>query len=539
MKLRRLIALLLAMIMVMSLVAGCDAQPQETQGEENPPAQTQGQEEPAVETTEGSSEIVFPLEETMNFTGMSVMANSYYYADNIGWNYALDRANIHIELTEFMKDECEEKSNMLLSSGEYPDMVYKPRGVDVDAYGMEGVFIPLEDLIREYAPNLSALLDERMAWDELKAPDGHIYSLPNVNISDVPIGTSGPIWINKRWMDNLGLKMPTNMEELYGVLKAFKEQDANGNGDPNDEIPFSYAGGTSKIMEGCSLLMEDVSLYSTYFANTGDGLVYYPATEAFKDDFLSYFAQMYADGIMDPNSLTQTSDQFNAVGISGDVIGMFQRSSISLVPEEYQKDYVVFQSYNNGGYPFDSGVGMGGMAITDKCQNPEVLVAWADWFYTEEGGRVVRMGIEGESYVINPDGSYTQLPAGDDQKYKSITYQTTLMGLATVPGRIPEYYYTGVNSDENPTGAHCNDQLINYMEGTIQPVLILTEEENENVSTIQADIQPYVENYAAQVIAGLISLDDTWADFQKTLKDMGVDQLIEAYQAAYARATAN
>lgn len=536
MKLKRWIALCLAVVMAMSMMVGCSNNPEETEVPKETEGQTVQQEQP-VETAEGSKEIVFPLDEKMEFTGMSVMANSYYYADNIGWNYALDRANIHIELTEFMKDEAGDKANMVMNSGDYPDILWKPRGVDTDAYGMEGLLIPLEDLIREYAPNLSALLDERNAWDELKAPDGHIYSLPNINMSDVPIGTSGPIWINQRWMDNLGLQMPTNMEELYEVLKAFKEQDANGNGDPNDEIPFSYAGGTSKIIHGLSLLMENVSLYGDYFAITDGEFVYYPATDAYKDDFLAYFAKMYEEGIMDQNSLTQTSDQFNAVGISGDVIGMFQRSSISLVPEEYQTDYVVFKSYNEGGYPWDSGVGKGGMAITDKCENPEVVIAWADWFYTEEGGRVVRMGIEGESYVINEDGSYSNIP--DGEKYESRVYQTTLMGLATVPGLIPDYYYTGVNPAENPTEAHCNNQLINEMEGTILPVLILTEEESEIVSTILADITPYVDSYTAQVIGGLISLDETWDEFQNTLKEMGVEELASIYRAAYGRATAN
>ena len=46
-------------------------------------------------------------------------------------------------------------------------------------------------------------------------------------------------WINKRWMDNLGLQEPKSLDELYEVLKAFKEEDANGNGDPNDEIPLT------------------------------------------------------------------------------------------------------------------------------------------------------------------------------------------------------------------------------------------------------------------------------------------------------------
>lgn len=48
------------------------------------------------------------------------------------------------------------------------------------------------------------------------------------------------VYLNKTWLDNLGLTYPETVEELYTVLKAFKEQDANGNGDPNDEIPISF-----------------------------------------------------------------------------------------------------------------------------------------------------------------------------------------------------------------------------------------------------------------------------------------------------------
>lgn len=44
--------------------------------------------------------------------------------------------------------------------------------------------------------------------------------------------------INKQWLDNLKLEVPATTDELYTVLKAFKEQDANGNGDSKDEIPM-------------------------------------------------------------------------------------------------------------------------------------------------------------------------------------------------------------------------------------------------------------------------------------------------------------
>lgn len=70
-------------------------------------------------------------------------------------------------------------------------------------------------------------------------PDGHIYTLPGKKPLR-PKGCDTP-FINKAWLDRLGLEIPTTVDEWYEVLKAFKEQDANGNGDPNDEIPLTAA----------------------------------------------------------------------------------------------------------------------------------------------------------------------------------------------------------------------------------------------------------------------------------------------------------
>ena len=72
----------------------------------------------------------------------------------------------------------------------------------------------------------------------ITTPDGNIYSLPNIDGS-LHVQYNMKLWINTQWLDNLGLDMPTTTEEFYEVMKAFKEKDANGNGDPNDEIPLS------------------------------------------------------------------------------------------------------------------------------------------------------------------------------------------------------------------------------------------------------------------------------------------------------------
>lgn len=74
-------------------------------------------------------------------------------------------------------------------------------------------------------------------------PHSHIYTLPGKKPLR-PKGCDTP-FINKAWLDRLGMEMPTTVDEWYEVLKAFKEQGANGNGDPNDEIPLTGSAKTN------------------------------------------------------------------------------------------------------------------------------------------------------------------------------------------------------------------------------------------------------------------------------------------------------
>ena len=106
-------------------------------------------------------------------------------------------------------------------------------------YAANGQLVALDEYL-DYAPNLSALIEQDDAIRKgITMPDGHIYSCPQLN------KTEGNLihhyWINKTWLDNLGLEAPTTVDELYDVLVAFRDNDPNGNGQ-KDEIPYCVVG---------------------------------------------------------------------------------------------------------------------------------------------------------------------------------------------------------------------------------------------------------------------------------------------------------
>ncbi len=132
-----------------------------------------------------------------------------------------------------------EKLGIELSSGDYADVIagWTLGDKDLIELGMnDQTFLPLEDLFEKYAPNIMEVLEKPGVRASMTLPDGHIYSIPYVvaepEVFYIP-------YINQQWLDRLGLEMPTTPEELKEVLIAFRDNDANGNGDPDDEIPFS------------------------------------------------------------------------------------------------------------------------------------------------------------------------------------------------------------------------------------------------------------------------------------------------------------
>lgn len=164
--------------------------------------------------------------EDNEYSVFAILNGEYDLADNLTMQTTLEEAGLKFDFTSVMGADLAEKRNLLLASGDYPEIFMKSgfSMTDLNKYGSQGLFLPLEDLIREHAPNLTKVLDERDAWKYLTSADGHIYSLPEIGRQEGAVTT---YWINKRWMDNLGLEEPKNLDELYNVLKAFKEQDAN------------------------------------------------------------------------------------------------------------------------------------------------------------------------------------------------------------------------------------------------------------------------------------------------------------------------
>jgi len=538
MKLRKILCLVLAAVMLLSVLAACnndkpvETKPKETQGTSKPTETKSAETEPA------KVEYTFPLAEPLTVTVDALLAKAEYpLSENIAWKYIQELSGFVFETTEIVAGEFKEKENLRMNSGEYGEMLFKCNTIDINQYGMDGIILPIEDIIKEYMPNLCKILDERKAWDVITAPDGHIYAIPNVQMTGAKFNNGTNIWINQEWLTKLNLKMPTSPEELYTVLKAFKEQDPNGNGQA-DEIPLiDYGGGT--LLHNLMGFFDYGLYYGSNWMVIDGEMKYVPMTEEGKE-IISWMKKFYDEGLINSDFVTVDNETIQAIGKASDegVVGMFLASSVSnFVSNEAKQNadhWVSFKPANPELFPLDNGVRHGGLALTDKCKNPEVILAFFDYLYTQEGGLIIRSGVENVSYRFTEEGYLESINEG----FQANVYQATFMGAANVPGIIPDAFYF---QSANATTRYINDEQFRegygcHVVGVPVPSVSRTTEETEEFTIINTDVSTAVKAYYAEAITGVVDLESTWADFQASLKAMGVERMIEIQNAAYQRA---
>jgi len=136
-----------------------------------------------------------------------------------------------------------DKLNILLSTDSMPDMIMSSAtiwGEDIAQWGMlDQQFLKIDEYWEEWAPQFYAEMHKQPELiKQVTLPDGHIYGFSNIFVVN-PGQSMGIFTItNTEWLDRLGMEMPTTLDGFYDMLIAFRDEDANGDGDPTNEVPW-------------------------------------------------------------------------------------------------------------------------------------------------------------------------------------------------------------------------------------------------------------------------------------------------------------
>lgn len=446
-----------------------------------------------------------------------------------------ENANIEINWDIYLNSEWGDKKSILLSGGELPDAFFGSLALsDSDMAKNPGVFIPLEDLIEEHMPNLKKAFEEDPAMKAMvTSPDGHIYSLPK-KLPMRPIAGNA-LYINEQWLNNLNLEMPQTYEEFYNVLKAFKEQDANGNGDPNDEIPFQ--GGVMQFILPFGL---PVGAYSQSMTVKDGQPVYMPTTDEYREG-IEWMHQAYVDGLIDQELFTQDESMAEAKRKNTDIslVGVSFGWTPDAVFGPNSDEYVPLPALEG---PDGERYVMSDAAvyerrefmITTKAKEPEKLLQWADKFYTEDASIQTFYGSFGVAVEKNDDGTYTVLEAPEGESADIFAWVNSFRDFG------PKYISDGFNEKvtlpkRGGDGLKLEiDKEINMYVKDQFPNVVYTEDEMNRLSALTTDIDSYVTTMQSKwVVEG--GATEEWDDYISQLKQMGYDEFIEIQHTAFER----
>ena len=424
---------------------------------------------------------------------------------------------------------AESKALMFASPDGYPDMLVAPAltGAEIIKYGEDEVLIPLEDLLKEYAPHYTALMEKYPDVEgRITSPDGHIYAL--AAIIAVNAARTSKIWCNTAWLEANGLAVPATFEELENALRVFKTYDANGNGEA-DEIPMAAAslGEYLTTMAGMFGLQYQFGQRMN-LSEDGKTLNSWLTDDRFKE-LLQWTKAMYDEGLIDGDMFTQERTKYVAK-MGGGVLGIFFNQAddafdstnyIGIAPFSGKSEKIYVQS---GPVARD----MGTFAITCDCEYPEAAIRWIDYLFSDEGSYLMRYGIEGKTWTRDADGYPVYVDGILDNPNGS---GPTIAQFTIWPGGGSPQYLNDHNciAVTSPTTQAAQTALDPYMDYLLYAEPLFDADTNDRLMILANDINTYADSCAAKMIRGEMSFDE-WDTYCKTLEDMGLAEWVSIYQ---------
>lgn len=497
-------------------------------------------------------DIEFPLEEKVT---LNLIANFSPLApadpnDKLIFKRLEEETGVHINWTSYVDDYAEQR-NLAIAAGDLPDAIWNTAASDQEliSWADDGIIVPLNDLVDEHMPNLSAIFEKYPEYRELAtAPDGNIYSLPwieELGENKESIHTvNGMAWINVEWLDKLGLDMPETTDELMTVLEAFKNEDPNGNGEA-DEIPLSFidAGGN-----------EDFKILMAAFGGEGDNdnhfvvdnnhdVVFTANTDGYRKG-IEYFHELYEKGLIDQESFEQDWNAYVAKGNDhrygvyftwdkANVTGMNDSYDVLPVLAGPNGDKKITRT-NNHGFSRDRFV------ITSVNKNLELTAKWIDKMYEPLQSVQNNWGTYGDEEQQNI------FELSENDKGESMLRHLDLEGAA--PGELrqrteasgplavlDEYFgvYTTMPDDAQWRLDLMHEHYKDYISNEYNyPPIFINQEDSTRLAQIEADLYPYIDQRRAEFILNGIT-DEAWEAHLEELERLNVSELIEIRQRNY------
>jgi putative aldouronate transport system substrate-binding protein len=453
------------------------------------------------------------------------------------------RTNVKMEYIHPVGGQGTEQFNLMIASGDLPDFIAggfgEYQGGRTKALE-DGIIIDLKEAIAKYAPDLTKIYK---AYPDLlmdvETEDGKQLFFPFLKGNERTFTFFGG-FIRKDWLDELGLKVPETVDELYTTLKIFKEKKGidsplTGNVGNIKDIYFTGAWGINQ----------------NHFIENGK--VVYGAIDPRFKEYAKTMAKWYKEGILDPELATNNTKNIDAK-ITGDKAGATLGNTggglgkyLPLMKDKNPKfdliamPYMVLKKGDTNTFmpkdgPFNS---QGSWHITSACKNVKEAVTFLNYGYTKEGMMLYNFGKEGVSYKMeNGYPKYTELvtnnPNGQPIATMGNVYTRAFNNGPFVQDvRYFDQYMALPQQQESLTTWTKFSKEVTKANKAYRG--ILTADENSQITTKQNEINIYKDEMFLKWLMGKEDVDATWDKYVEQIKKLGIDDINKVRQGAYDR----
>ena len=375
------------------------------------------------------------------FTAFFAVPGSEINDDNEIQQIIAEKTGCKVKETWLTGQTAEEAIGTLIAGGEYPDFVEAGNG-SVQMYEA-GALVALDDYIDKY-PNIKEYFTDQ-EWDQLRQSDGHIYWIPQFsNIygeERVCTHNDEAFWIQARVLEWAGYPKIETMDEYFDLIEAYNEANPTMADGTTKNIPY-----TILCDDWRYFCLENAPEFLDGYPNDGSVIVDPENLKVIDynttDTAVKYFKKLneeYHKGIVDPESFTQTYDEYIAKISSGRVLGMIDQwwdfaytgedaiksagldeQGCQYVPLPITIEKGMHNQWHNSGGVLNVA---SGLAITTSCKDVEGALQFVNDLLDQDIHDLRFWGVEGEDYLVDDDGMYYRTPEmrkqASDTAYKA------------------------------------------------------------------------------------------------------------------------
>ena len=500
----------------------------------------------------------FPLAETATIKGLiSYPANTESNPNNRTIFKRLEeKTNVHVEWDAIQSDQWGDKISLAMANPKtLADFVFTAGFSDTDLlkYADQGIIIPLEEYIDAYMPNLKAVFDKYPEYRIMSTDaDGHIWAFPwieQLGSEKTAIQTIGNMpFINKKWLDFLGLPMPGTVDEFEQTLIAFRDHAADLQkefGIEGSIIPMSCIVNDGDqdpavLINGFGEGIGDMDK-GRHIAVTDDLQVICTATQQGYKDGIEWLHKLYTENLIDPEAFTQEWSTYVSKGkshrygvcFSWDVANIDNIQDFVPLPM-LQADTKNLTPQNGS---FTSGYDRGRCVVTAVAEQPALICAWIDQMYDPFQSPQNNWGTYGEDDEFdifelgkndNGEDMLKHAPLGDASPVEVREAEAVGGPLAI----LDEYYGVYVTCPDDAQyrldwikDIYTPDMHTKY----VYPNVFMTREDTEELSNLQADIVKCINSHKSDWIMNGFS-DGDWDAYLSELEAYKLNDYLAIYQ---------